>query len=217
MAIQVTVHAESAPERGHDRHAVLHHPGATVLAIADGAGGSSGAADAAALLVEALVALGDPGASVLDPTYWFEWLYAQDNRLYADPGAGETTGLVVAVGSTSPGGPLQVAGAAVGDSRAWILGEDRSVDLTRNAEARPRLGSGRAVPAAFVETLGGGTLLLGSDGLWGPLEPAEIASLVLSMPPAAALRMVAQLLRTRHGELPDDLTGILAQDEGREG
>jgi serine/threonine protein phosphatase PrpC len=109
-------------EPGQDRLAVLQHEDALIVVVADGVGGISGGAAAADLLLklieEAAIA---PSFDPLRSEAWAELLTRADVVLEADPHAGETTGVVIAVAEGL------VVGASCGDSGAWMVGDDGSI------------------------------------------------------------------------------------------
>lgn len=59
-----------------------------------------------------------------------------------------------------------IAGASVGDSCAWVCVDEDIADLTESQQRKLLVGSGRAVAGGFVGRMGGGRLLVASDGLW---------------------------------------------------
>src|SRR5688572_1469150 len=100
---------ESYPGGGHDRVEVIVGDEGCVLAIADGMGGRSGAAQAAEGWIASVRHAASERDSWMDSDYWFDVMQRADRAILAHPGAGETTAIVAAV--TEHG----VCGASVGD------------------------------------------------------------------------------------------------------
>ncbi len=198
----ITAHALAFPrEPGEDRVDVLEHEGALVAVVADGAGGLSGGARAAELLVE--LVRESVASSTVDPRRaetWTELLARVDLFLEADPVAGETTAVVVAITED------QVVGASCGDSGAWVIHPDGGIDdLTIHQHRRLRVGSGRARPVAFSRPLFAGTLLVATDGLFNYARPEKIAAVALQEDLDGAARELVQLVRLPGGGLQDDV------------
>ena len=137
-------------EPGEDRLDVIAQETAPIAVVADGAGGLAGGARAAELLVE-LVREGAalPAFDPRRPDVWIDLLARADLHVDADRDAGETTGVVLAVAEGL------VVGASCGDSGAWIIQTDGSIeDLTARQHRKLRLGSGRARPVTFSRSRG---------------------------------------------------------------
>jgi serine/threonine protein phosphatase PrpC len=104
-------------EPGEDRLDVFERDGVLVVVVADGAGGLAGGARAVERLVTLVrEAAGAPGFDPRRPGAWVEVLAGADLALEADPAAGETTAVVVAVAEDI------LVGASCGDSGAWVFG-----------------------------------------------------------------------------------------------
>jgi hypothetical protein len=56
-------------------------------------------------------------------------------------------------------------GTSVGDCEAWLF-TDTATELTEGQFRRPFLGLGMARPISFAADVGGGVLVLATDGLW---------------------------------------------------
>jgi hypothetical protein len=97
-----------------------------------------------------------------------------------------------------------LVGASCGDSTAWIVGDAGVDDLTAAQKRKQRRGSGRAVPVAFERPTFGGTLIVGSDGLFSYARPPEIARVALGASlDEAALGLVGLVRTPRSGDLID--------------
>ena len=183
-----------APLRGlgQDRAAAWAAGRVTVLALADGAGGISGGAQAAdRFLVEILAATRDepPRSAAACQAL----LFRVDRALAADPAAGEAAGVLVVVGRQA------VIGASVGDSVA---------DLTRRQVRKPLLGSGEASAVPFRARFERGALVVMSDGLWRYARRERIAACCR----VGADRLVA--LTREEQPQADDAAVILARRPG---
>jgi serine/threonine protein phosphatase PrpC len=198
-------------EPGEDRLDAFEQDDALVVVVADGAGGLSGGARAAELLV-ALVreAVSAPGVTPLRAEAWVEVLARADGLLEADPGAGETTAVVVAVTEDI------LVGASSGDSGAWVVRPDGAIDdLNARQRRKPRLGSGRASPVPFSRPGLAGTLLVATDGLFNYAKPERIAAIALAEDLDGAARGLVQLVRLPGGGLQDDVGAVLVRADRR--
>lgn len=188
-----------------DRLAVYHEPGRWTLVVADGAGGVGGGADAArGVLREVDRILRSPGGKGGPDLDWGRVFRDLDERLLADPSVGETTAVVVQIEESG------VSGVSVGDSEAWLVREGELTVLTAR-QCRRRLGTGVAWPELFRSGPLEGSVLVGSDGLFGYLEREEILSHLQAEDPDGCLEALEETLRARFRELPDDLAMILAR------
>lgn len=188
---------------GADRVFAVARGEVLVLAVADGASGMPGAAEAAEQVVgeirrgvEALEARSSPGTLV-------RFLEDIDAALVANPEAGESTAVLAVLCEG------RVTGASVGDSGAWVIAGDGHRELTRGQHRTPRLGAGGARPVGFEAPLGEDLLLMGSDGLFGVLPGPEIAAGLHDLEPGRALARLERKILARFGAFPDDL-GMVA-------
>lgn len=188
-----------------DRLLVVRAADATLVAVADGAGGTGSGAEAAEAVLAGLDDAsrldGEPSASALATLDLTQLLATLDARVAAT--GGETTCVAAVVTDDL------VRGASVGDSRAWLIPPDGApIDLTSAQRRKPLLGSGRAAPVTFGPEALEGTLLLGSDGLFNYLPRDRIAELArapdLSSIPAALIAAA----RLPNGDLWDDISII---------
>src|SRR5260370_19613876 len=110
--------------KSEDAAEVFERGDTLVVVLADGAGGIRGGAAASGALVAAVrAAVDDRAFPVDDARHWADLLRATDLAL-ADRRAGETTGIVVAVG------PRNLSGVSTGDSEAWVGTPTEIHDLT---------------------------------------------------------------------------------------
>jgi serine/threonine protein phosphatase PrpC len=192
FAIQVV----AAHRVGDDRAYACLWQGGHLLVVADGAGGTSGGAEAADTVVATAPSL--PLASPHDCTGSLKRL---DHQLTA---IGETTAVVVLL---SDG---HVWGASVGDSGAWLITESSVLDLTQDQGRKPLLGTGAAMPVGFGAVPFAGRLLLGSDGLFKYVRHDHICDLVRSLAPMEAAAALIEAARLPSGGLQDDIAVIVA-------
>src|SRR4051794_23320561 len=133
-------HIVANGENAQDRLSVLRFDDRVVLAIADGAGGRSGGAEAADLAIEIISQF---ASSLHSEDACTSALFRAHSMIQKNEKAGETTAVVaVAKGS-------QVFGASIGDSGAWLISEGSIDDLSARQNRRPFLGSGTAIPMGF--------------------------------------------------------------------
>lgn len=180
---------------------------AVVLAVCDGAGGTSGGARASQFVIEQIAAELVRAFDVLDPIPWRRLLEAADRTLN-ERAIGETTAVIGILDAAG-----NVAGASVGDSGAWLVdrGSGRFVDLTANQHRKPLLGSGRARITPFFHSkkaTSQDVLLVASDGLFATCTPAAIVGALGGEGPVEAA--LANAARFASGALSDDLSVALA-------
>src|SRR5689334_19787991 len=126
---------EIAPRRGEgqDRGLVLPCEHGVVIALADGAGGTSGGARAAKAVVDRVAAVA---------THAYVWSMLPAELDHAQIGYGQTTAVVLWVTRD------RIVGASAGDSGAWIVRDDRAdqiVELTEHQHRKPLIGDGAIV------------------------------------------------------------------------
>ena len=186
-----------------DRGLVISDGPRTILCVADGAGGLSGAAEAATAATEFLranVTLLSNGEACVD------LLRQMDIAVSKNPVAGLTTfALAVIV-------PGQIYGASVGDSGIWLIPPDGTpIDLTARQQRKPFIGSGNAWPVGFRQIDPCGTLLLATDGLLKYAPASRIIETCRQNPPASAAPQLIELVKYPSGNFSDDVTIILAK------
>jgi serine/threonine protein phosphatase PrpC len=186
---------------GQDRAAVFSHAsGSLVVALADGAGGTGGGAEAAQAVIDAVST-----AVHADPASFEELLAALD-REPARLGHGQTTAIVLRLDD------LGIIGASVGDSGAWLIeGDHRIVDLTASQRRKPLLGSGAIVTPFAAGRIGSSTLLVASDGLLKYAPSSDVARIATQRDLREAASSLVVRVRLASGELPDDVAIVLAR------
>lgn len=188
-----------------DRARILQLTDRVVIALADGAGGMSGAAEAAEIVVNSLVGLASKGGLATDAEC-LRFLRGIDAAIEADPIAGVTTGIVAVVSDDL------IYGASVGDSKAWWIEEKTHVELTARQVRKPFLGNGEARPVSFSIPRCAGVLLAASDGLMDYGKPDEILATVRAGKALSeAARDLIELVRYPWGKLPDDVSVCLCR------
>jgi serine/threonine protein phosphatase PrpC len=188
----------SGRRNSEDRAEVFHRGSDLVVVVADGAGGMRGGARASAALIENVRSVAaDHSLNVHDDGLWSGLLMEADAALAARR-VGETTGVVVVVGT---GG---VTGVSVGDSEAWVVSAKSVDDLTRHQE-RPRLGSGRATPVVFHRAGVGGVLLVATDGLFRYASPERISATVRACEASRVAQRLTKLVQMPSGAYQDDV------------
>ena len=201
MSVGFSYAVETAPARGRgqDRAVVTERSGAVVIALADGAGGTGGGAAAAQAVVDGVAARQDGDAG------WDAWLVDLDaDRARLEHG--QTT--VVVIVATVQG----LIGASVGDSGAWMINGTVIEDLTEHQVRKPLVGDGCRPAAISARPLGGGTLLVASDGLLRYAKPTDIARVATGPDLAAAARALVELVRLPSGGLQDDVAVVLCRN-----
>jgi serine/threonine protein phosphatase PrpC len=191
-----------------DRARVLSHGDSWIVLMADGAGGTTGGARAAELIVDgASSALSAQALDIRDPRGWRDLLGDLDQVVASDSVAGESTAVCLAIGDYG------VVGASCGDSRAIMIRDDGAIDLTRHQTRRPRLGSGLAEVRSFVApTLR--DILVATDGLFDNASMAEILESIASGKADPAYAAI-EVVRRRYRTLPDDITVVVGMHASR--
>lgn len=183
-------------ERCEDRVAVFTHQERTVVVVADGAGGT-GAGDVAAQTV--IREIESEYLKIHSATEWVSFLRQIDCRI----GDGETTAVVVDIRT------IGIAGASVGDSRALIIAEGTTLDLTANQNRKPLLGTGDAEPVGFVCSQLSGILLVGTDGFFNYAKQNAILAAVAKSDFQTLPRRCIEMVRLASGDFWDDI-GVVA-------
>ena len=199
LKLQLAKAVESYPDGGHDRVEIFALEETCVIAVADGMGGRSGAAEAAEGWIEAVRSCLENSDQWSAPDFWAGIMGRADRAIAEDRQAGETTAVVAAV--TKAG----IVGASVGDSGAILMRADGDVELTRGQVRKPGLGSGMAIVVPFEHELVEGTLVAGTDGLMKYATRAAIRRAALGDAVAEAARELVEAVRLPSGGLQDDV------------
>jgi len=186
-----------------DRGAIIHRESVLVLVVADGVGGRSGAAEAAIMAVE-FVRKNAEGLK--NAATCVALLHEMDHAIASDRDAGETTCTLAVVDGE------HVFGATVGDSAAWVI--EHNGEYTNLAEGQPRkpfVGLDGARPFSFSYRIDKSQrLLLATDGLLKYASPEQIADISCKDSLESSVSRLIELVRYPSGDLPDDITVILA-------
>ncbi|MEN8221582.1 MAG: protein phosphatase 2C domain-containing protein [Pseudomonadota bacterium] len=187
-----------------DRAAVFQKNDLLIAIVADGAGGMSGASEAADYLVKYVQNKISKG---VDSTLCCQMLAEIDNLLYKYPIAGETTGIIAVINTNNN----CIVGASVGDSEAYIISNREGSHLTEYQYRKPLLGSGTAIPIPFAPMTLDGTLILGSDGLFKYARLSEISQIIKSYQPKESVLRLFELVRLPSGSFMDDVSVIVVK------
>jgi PPM family protein phosphatase len=182
-----------------DRARVIEVGATFVIAIADGAGGVGGSEHAAEAVLQGIELLIERGASLKDDSTWLAYLEETDSAISRAGSWGLTTAVVLAVTER------WIVGASVGDSEAWLATSDGFRSLTSGQNRKPLLGSGAARPISFRRPNTGGTLIVGTDGLFKYAPVSRICEVAVGNPPEIAARTLIDLVRMPNGKLQDDV------------
>jgi hypothetical protein len=162
------------------------------IALADGAGGSGGARDAAEVVV---ATHGEPAAAI-----------AEADRVLSSRGSGEATAVVAILALAAE---VRVRGASVGDSVALAHADGAWIEVTEGQPRKPLVGSGSARPLAFGP-LRADAVLVASDGLASYVPRDAVLDLTDGDDAFVGYRIV-DLARLPTGALPDDLSFVRAR------
>jgi serine/threonine protein phosphatase PrpC len=193
------VHAvEIAPRRGEGQDRALCIPceHGVIVALADGAGGTSGGERAAKAVIDRV-------AGVASHAYDWSLLLAELD--HSQIGFGQTTAVVLWITRD------KIIGASAGDSGAWIV-RDEIEDLTHLQHRKPLIGDGAIVTSIEAGPIGSGTLVVASDGLLRYAKQTDIARIARGPDLAAAAKALVELVRFPSGELPDDVSVVLCRE-----
>jgi serine/threonine protein phosphatase PrpC len=196
LCFETTSVTVACRQRCEDRVKVIELDGGVVIVVADGAGGSSAGAEAADTVIREVSAR---ASLEHDQETWCQILRQADHRI----GAGEATCVVVARSTRG------LAGASVGDSRAWLLDASGLNDLTKGQHRKPLLGSGEARPVGFAASPSHDLLLVCTDGFSNYVRREALLREVLWIDFAVLARKLVEMVRLPSGDLWDDI-GIVA-------
>ena len=179
-----------------DRLEIFNQGDRVIIALADGAGGISGGAEAAEAWVKLI---SNNLTSLNSPADCHSLLLRADLDIANDPVAGETTALVLAIDNA------QIFGASAGDSEAYLFNETGAQNLTRGQHRKPFIGSGAADPVPFRFPSPRGVLITATDGLWKYTSLDRIQAELKNPEPETLPDRLADLVRLRSGALQDDI------------
>jgi len=178
----------------------------TMIALADGAGGMSGAPEAAEQVVDRLLEVFPRGSAPVTPDACAEAVQAVDQAVASNPRAGESTALLVVLDGDS------LVGASVGDCEAWVFPQDGEPrELTSNQMRKPRMGTGRSNPIGFGPTRLDGLLIMMTDGVADYVTPRELVALVRTSESEQLPKVLVDHVRLPSGALPDHASVLVAR------
>jgi serine/threonine protein phosphatase PrpC len=190
-----------------DRAVVYQKSDFLVAVVADGAGGMSGASEAADYFLQYIQKkISTDARYIMDQTYWCRVLVEIDNLLCKHPIAGETTGIIAAFNTNNN----SIVGASVGDSEAYII-SNKSYCLTEHQYRKPLLGSGTAIPIPFGPITIDGSLILGSDGLFKYTSLNKISQIIQFYQPKESVLRLFDLVKLPNGSFMDDVSIIVVR------
>lgn len=192
-----------------DRAAVYQQHDILIAVVADGAGGMSGASEAADYCLKFVQKKNLTEANYIDDTSWCRVLAEIDSSLYNHPRAGETTGIIAIINTNNN----CIIGASVGDSEAYLISNQSWLNLTEHQYRKPLLGSGAAIPIPFGPINIDGTLILGSDGLFKYADFSDINHITKSYQPKESVLRLFDLVKLPSGSFMDDVSIIVARPQ----
>jgi hypothetical protein len=195
MRFDHTIEIAASRGSGQDRAAVFSRAnGSLVVALADGAGGTGGGAEAAQAVIDAVSA-----AAHVDSAASLEELLTALEREPERLGHGQTTAVVLRLDE------LGIVGVSIGDSGAWLIGDGHRLDdLTAKQRRKPLLGSGAIVTPFAAGPIGSSTLLVASDGLLKYAALSDIARLAAQDDLCAAASSLIAHVRLASGALHEN-------------
>jgi len=199
--IQTSLHGKQ------DRIFVRATDGASVLVVADGAGGMGGGAEAAELLVRLIEKELLPVLNSVTAGYLVDFLLHCDHQLLINASAGEATGIIIVIKDDC------LLGASVGDSEAWGVDSESIDDLTQYQRYKPLLGSGRALPVSFERNTVAESIIVATDGLFKYAKALDIAQYVRNAEESFLMDELLNLVRLPSGGYADDI-GIVVYSDG---
>ena len=205
--MRATLETAAGNPQNQDRGGVIEAGIGLVLVVADGAGGQSGGAEAAAMAVELV---SQKASELCEARACAALLQSMDEAVCQDPVAGETTCALAVV--THAG----VYGASVGDSGVWLIKESGFINLTERQSRKPFIGSGSCCPIPFNYNITDrDSLLLATDGLLKYTSPKRIVAICHDEVGSHVPRRLIGLVLYASGALPDDVTVIFASADSR--
>lgn len=194
--MHLTTHIIANGENAQDRLCVHRFADRVVMAVADGAGGRSGGAEAATLAIKIISQLASDLHTEEDCIAALQKAHAAIEK---HESAGETTAVIAVVDGN------EIFGASVGDSGAWLIADEDIHDLTADQNRKPFLGSGDIEPIGFSCSELEGALIIASDGLLKYASRDNIACTVRKSSFDTACQELVRLVRYPSGALPDDV------------
>ena len=170
----------------------------SMIAIADGAGGTGGGSAASRMVCEAVEACANHEGLV----DWSQVLCDVDEAIAADHEAGWSTGVIVEVYAG------EIRGASVGDSRALLITNDRIEDLTEHQRAKPLLGTTQSLPVYFGPhpVMPQAVILVATDGLFDAVKLEVVQACLDRSNLDESARRLLHAAQLPSGNYSDDVT-----------
>jgi serine/threonine protein phosphatase PrpC len=173
------------------------------VVVADGAGGTSGGAEAAQAVVDHLRLAVDSGRE-LNARGLRQLLLESSLEL---ENRGQTTAVVLVIDRH------QIVGASVGDSGAWLVEEREWKELTLGQPRKPLLGGGFAEPFTFVAKTIDAELLVATDGVLKYANGDSVRALLRNrlLSAESCCHAVIDAARLSNGALQDDAAAVVVR------
>jgi hypothetical protein len=196
VAVSFYVEGASSNNRCADQAVCIEAPGLLCAAVFDGAGTPPADAAATDAAVAALRKQLNHRADRDLPG-----LLKRLDEAVAAAGRGTVSASILVLRETT------AVAITAGDTQIWSLHEPVAEGLMTH-RSTSRLGSydGRAMPTAAA--FGQQPIVLGSDGLFGFLDPSEIRAFTARRP-AGTARGLCESIKDRNFSLPDDFAAIV--------
>ncbi|MBN2712560.1 MAG: protein phosphatase 2C domain-containing protein [Planctomycetes bacterium] len=203
-SIDVYVGSEKSGEENEDRVGYIRMEKGMLIILADGAGGTSGGAEAAQFAVDSIKSKEFNYTDLYDPWRLCGILYELDREVACKRDLGECTG-VLAYATQD-----KIYGASVGDSEAWLVGAEEVTRLTQNQNRKPLLGSGEIRATPFGPVPFSEKLILGSDGLFKYAKEYALLDEIRNSSVETCPARLIDCARMKSGKLQDDTTVVVA-------
>lgn len=198
-------YTEGASSANQDRGVIINLDNCLVFIISDGAGGLGGGEKAAEIVIEEGKNIDKHYLGHADTFFWADMLSQIDQKVYNDREAGEATAIIIITDGKI------ILGASVGDSEAWIINGNKTVDLTSRQVRKPIIGSGSACPIPFGPVEFNGTLIMATDGLFKFTSMEKIQQTIATHEIEKSGFALIECVRLQSGSLQDDVTIILCK------
>lgn len=202
MSFEAATRVEGRVGEGQDRVALIDR-GVLVAVVADGAGGTSGGAEAAQTLVDRVRQASEEGREL--NKRGLRQLLLEISLELED--RGQTTAVVVVIGRE------ELIGASIGDSGAWLVERGSWIELTAGQPRKPLVGGGFAEPFTFERAIVDAELLLATDGVLKYANGEAVRALLRNeaLSAEACCAAVIDAARLPSGELQDDAGAVLVR------
>ena len=200
MSVRSSVRVEQAGSRGEDRAVIYPFADSTTVVLADGAGGTTGGAEAADLLITTLA---KPLPPV--PVALCDALLEADTALDTDRFSGTAACALLCFDNKT------LAGAVVGDVDVFRISGDSIESLVEHRDVKSTLGRNECWPASFEMHRATMRVLLCSDGLWKYIKRKNIVRAASIADLDTAADALVNETRLPNGTLQDDVSVVLLE------